>query len=172
MNPKSTLPALVLALASGPASAIDRSLPIELEADRTEYDAVSQVGKFFGNITITQGPLRIQADEAWFYQQGEETRLIRLKGGPVTFVQKGATAEEQFDGKSLEVEYYVMDQKVVFIDQVELVRPDMQLKSDRVRYDLTANQVMGGGEDNRVYIKLKGAGDAGRAPDSDAPAGG
>ena len=146
---------------SGGVAAVDRSQPIELQADQSEYDGVSQVGKFFGNVQITQGPLRILADEAWFYQNGEETQRIRLKGGPVVFIQNGPTADEQFEGKSLEVEYHVINQQVVFIDEVELNRPGQLLKSDRVRYDLSANQVLGGqsagDDDSRVYIKLKGA---------------
>ncbi len=165
------LAAYSLFLWHGAAIAVDSSQPIEVQADQSEYDGVSQVGKFFGNVQITQGPLRIDADEAWFYQEGDETRLIRLKGGPVVFNQKGITAEEQFDGQANEVEYYVVDQKVVFIDEVELTRPDMQLKSDRVRYDLAANQVLGGqsaggGKEERVYIKLKGAKEDGADSDS------
>ncbi|MEB2335965.1 MAG: lipopolysaccharide transport periplasmic protein LptA, partial [Burkholderiales bacterium] len=59
--------ALVLALSAGlaaPAVAekADRNKPINVEADRMQYDDLKQINVFSGNVVLTKGTILLRAD--------------------------------------------------------------------------------------------------------------
>ena len=115
-----------LASASGLAHAErgDRSKPLEVESDgaRNAPGAVMDLGKrtvvISGNVVITQGTMRIQADrvELRDLPDGRRTAVaIGAPGRPASFRQKRDGVDEYVDATSERIEYDSRSAQVRFV---------------------------------------------------------
>ena len=104
--------ALIAALATAPAAwaeKADRSLPLTIEADKSStVDLAKQVVVFLGNVVITQGTMRIEADRVEVRETPEGWRSAVATGTPTqpaTFRQKRDGVDETIDGSAQRIEY-------------------------------------------------------------------
>lgn len=82
--------AVLCALTLQPAAAekADRNKPLQVEADRLEYDDLKQVNVFSGNVTLTKGTLTIRGDRIVVRQDPEGYQYGDAYGKPATFRQR------------------------------------------------------------------------------------
>ncbi|MEY4729686.1 MAG: hypothetical protein RL020_844, partial [Pseudomonadota bacterium] len=80
----------LLALFAVDASAekADRSKPVDLSADKAEYDGLNKTGLYEGNVILTQGTIRIQAEKIVVKADKRGTTFATASGSPVSFRQK------------------------------------------------------------------------------------
>ena len=107
------LPAVAIAAALGMAVAraerADRNQPLTIEADRSStVDLARKVVVFNGNVVITQGTMRIEADRVEVSETPQGFRSATATGAagkPATFRQKRDGVDETIEGRAERIDY-------------------------------------------------------------------
>jgi lipopolysaccharide export system protein LptA len=134
---------LAFALAVLPAQAEkgDRAQPLTVAADRQgTVDLQNQVVVFAGNVVITKGTIRIQADRVEVREGPDGYRTAVAIGSasrPATFRQKRDGVDEYITGQADRLEYEERGDVVRFIDNA-IVR---RLRGATVADEITGSQV-------------------------------
>ncbi len=157
-----TVQALTTALALGCALSPgvqalpqDAEQPVEISADRTEFDNSKQQHTLSGNVQITQGSMRIDADHI----------TLQLKDGEITEVNgRGRPLQYRItdnDGKLLEararqIVYKPIEAKLSLLGEASLNRPDRSLSGERIDYNISTARINAvGSEQKRVKIVIQ-----------------
>lgn len=91
------------------AERADRSQPLTIEADRSStVDLARRVVVFNGNVVITQGTMRIEADRVEVSETTDGFRSATATGSagkPATFRQKRDGVDETIEGRAERIDY-------------------------------------------------------------------
>lgn len=88
------------------AERADRNKPLQVEADRLEYDDLKQINVFIGNVTLTKGTMMIRGDRVVVRQDAEGYQYGDAFGKPATFRQKReAPGDQWIEGFGQRLEY-------------------------------------------------------------------
>jgi lipopolysaccharide export system protein LptA len=154
-RPSEFLLAAALILAALPAMAreSDREQPMSIEAD--DIDAVMEdtsESKLSGNVSITQGTLRIGAGTATISRTDGEIRRVVLEGQPAS-MQQDNDAGVTMKATARKIDYDVTGESVVLTGNVAVDQGADTLRGERITYDL---------KNGRLNASGAGTGDAGR----------
>jgi len=102
--------ALWLALsACVPAPALaekaDRNKPINVEADRMQYDDLKQINVFTGNVVLTKGTILLRADRLVIRQDPEGYQYGTATGNLAFFRQKREGVDQFVEGQARQIDY-------------------------------------------------------------------
>lgn len=149
--------AVLLPGAQALAAASDRQQPIEVQADRSHFDQQSGRQVHTGDVVITQGSMRIQADEIIIYLQQGALSRIDAKGAPVVFRQLDDTGQE-ITANSSNMRYESASGLLLLTGQAKLSQPGRELSGDRIEYNVADQSVSAdGAEGERVRILIQPA---------------
>ena len=155
--PSVRLAAIVLGLALAPladAKTTDRSAPMDISADRT--DAVltdDSDSTLTGNVLITQGSMEIGADRAVIHRRAGEITQIELIGTPATLKQV-ADNGEPMNARATRIVYTLNEDQVVLTGAVAIEQTRGTLRGETIMYDLKTGRLDGGGDGNRVQMRI------------------
>lgn len=161
--------ALLLGIIPGPASALqsDREQPMDIAADAT--DAVlsdSGTAILKGNVTISQGSLKIQAAQATLTRASGEVRRAVLTGSPAT-VQQQLDAGGQMTASAATIDYDLAGNTLELTGNVVIDQPEGSLRGERVRYHIADGRIEGGAPGSRVQMRIPGKPAATSQPTAD-----
>ncbi|MBA8042791.1 lipopolysaccharide transport periplasmic protein LptA [Escherichia coli] len=138
-----------LLAASIPAFAVtgDTDQPIHIESDQQSLDMQGNVVTFTGNVIVTQGTIKINADKVVVTRPGGEQgkEVIDGYGKPATFYQmqdngKPATFYQMQDngkpveGHASQMHYELAKDFVVLTGNAYLQQVDSNIKGDKITY--------------------------------------
>lgn len=136
------IPAIVVALlaagAAMPAHAekADRTKPLNIEADRLQYDDVKQISVFTGNVTLTKGTLLLKADRLVVRQDAQGYQYGTAYGNPAKFRQRRDVPDQYVEGYGNEVDYNGKSEVVTFRQNALLKRLDKDKVTDEIQGSL------------------------------------
>ena len=153
--------ALLGALAAAPVAALESDLtqPIDVSADRSEYDQRAGTQTLIGNVEIRQGTMRITADRVAISLAGGRLARIEGSGSPIRFEQQ-AEDGGTVTGEAGEIDYDAADGTLVLSGGATFTQPGQRLSSERIAFDARTQTVSaegGSGDDGRkgrVSIRL------------------
>ncbi|MBY0499933.1 MAG: lipopolysaccharide transport periplasmic protein LptA [Nitrosomonas sp.] len=151
------------------AERADREKPIHLEADRATIEDVNRkegtrISIFTGNVILTQGTLRINADKVIMKEDSQGFRHATATGNLVSFRQKRDRMNEYVEGWSERAEYDSKTEKIELFRQARLIRGEDEVLGDYISYNMNNEffQVIGSkergvetGPDKRVRITIQ-----------------
>lgn len=151
------------------AERADREKPIHLEADRATVEDVnrkegSRTSTFTGNVVLTQGTMRINADKVVMKEDPQGFRHATATGDLVSFRQKRDRMDEYVEGWSERAEYDSKTDKIELFRQARLKRGTDEVQGDYISYDMNTEffKVVGSkergietGPDKRVRITIQ-----------------
>ncbi|MEZ5658951.1 MAG: lipopolysaccharide transport periplasmic protein LptA [Burkholderiaceae bacterium] len=117
---------MALALVLGPAgpsmaqATKTADQPIQIEADRMEYDDRQQVNVFSGNVVLTRGTLEIHAARLVLRQDAAGNSQAEASGSPASFKQLRDDNGELIEGSGQELRYDDGKQELLLINQASL----------------------------------------------------
>ena len=159
MSPSPKLQVFTLALAiaaSGAAGArsSDRHQPMDIESDRSDCGLGDNAScTLTGNVSISQGTMRVGAARAVIHQAGGNPSRAVLSGG-VTLRQQlddGGT----INARAANVDYDMRTEVVTFTGDVTINQARGTLNGQRVVYNMRTGQVQSGGEGSgRVKMRI------------------
>ncbi|ANE75755.1 lipopolysaccharide ABC transporter substrate-binding protein LptA [Dickeya solani] len=140
----SILIASSLLAVSIPALALtgDTDQPIHITSDQQALDMQGNVVTFTGNVIVTQGSIKAQADKVVVTrpngQQGHE--VIEGYGNPATFYQMQDNGKP-VKGHSQKMRYEMDKQLVILTGDAYLEQLDSNVKGDRITYLVQQQQM-------------------------------
>ncbi len=146
----------LIAATSVEARRDDRNQPMNIDAQRTESSARGDaVTVLSGDVRITQGSMKVNADRAEIHQnQGQIVKVI-LEGQPVTFEQALDDEEGMLHAEALRVDYDTELDRLLLTGEVQIRQPRGELTSERVEYHLETGRITSGSEgEGRVRLRI------------------
>lgn len=144
------LPALAAALPE------DREQPIQLEADTAQLDQTTGVSVYQGNVTISQGSMKLSADTVTISVRDGEFRHLQAEGGPATFRYLPARDKPEVVGYGRRMDYDVATGTVVITRNARITQAKDEFTGERIEYDLDKDLVKArGGDGGRVQVILQ-----------------
>ncbi|MDQ5911129.1 MAG: lipopolysaccharide export system protein LptA [Pseudomonadota bacterium] len=151
--------ALALALIPLLAAALpeDRNQPIQLEARSGEINQQTGVSVYKGNVVISQGSMRLNADIATIHVKDGSFQRMEATGNPVNLRYQPTADKPEILGTSQRVEYDVVSAKVVMSGNARLTQGQDVFTGDRVEYDLKSDVVRarGAGDNGRIQFTIQ-----------------
>ena len=126
-----------LLAASLPAMALtgDTNQPIHIESDQQSLDMQGNIVTFTGNVVVTQGTIKINADKVVVTrpadQKGKE--VIDGYGNPATFYQMQDNGKP-VKGHASKMHYELQNDFVVLTGNAYLEQLDSNIKGDKITY--------------------------------------
>ncbi|MHB8255727.1 MAG: lipopolysaccharide transport periplasmic protein LptA [Acidiferrobacterales bacterium] len=137
--------------------ASERSLPIQISADRIEIDQKNGMAYYRGHVTFVQGGLRITAAKAQASMHNNAVQTISAQGNPITFFQRMPAPQEDIRGSALRLKYYASERRLDLYEMVRFRQGNDTLRSARLHYDIatgTLTAVAGSAQD-RVHVVIQ-----------------
>lgn len=126
-----------LLAASLPAMALtgDTEQPIHIESDQQSLDMQGNVVTFTGNVVVTQGSIKINADKVVVTRPGGEKgkEVIDGFGNPATFYQMQDNGKP-VQGHASKMHYELQSDFVVLTGDAFLEQVDSNIKGDKITY--------------------------------------
>lgn len=151
----------MLALALVPPLAValpeDRNQPIQLEANRGQIDQKTGVSVYEGNVIISQGSMRLNADVATIHVKDGGFQRMEATGNPVKLRYQPTADKPEIIGVSQRVEYDVAGAKVIMSGNARLTQGQDVFTGDRIEYDLKSDVVRarGAGNNGRIQFTIQ-----------------
>lgn len=141
-------------IGSADARTSDRNQPMDIEASHQVCGfGANDTCTLTGNVTISQGSLRIVAAKAVIEQSGGDPSRAQLSGG-VT-LRQAMDDGNQINATASNVDYNLKTEVVVFTGNVQIQQHRGTLSGQRVVYNMKSGQVESGGAGNgRVKMRI------------------
>ena len=133
----------------------DFEQPIDVKADRSEFDEKAGVQSLIGNVRITQGTMQISADRITIALKDNKLSTINGEGSPIRFQQEN-DAGELVTGECDRITYDAVNGRLTLEGNATLSEPKQNLRSERIVFDsITQTVVAEGGDSGQVSITIQ-----------------
>ena len=133
----------------------DRTAPMDLTADswKGTTSAGSQSQVWTGNVRISQGSLKIQADKGTVsYQDGQVSAAV-LEGGPA-IINQGRDGGGEVRAQARKIDYDLNLSKVILTGGVKIEENGNVTTGERFEYSLESGAITGDGGSGQVTMRL------------------
>lgn len=117
------------------AEKADRQKPINITSDRGSEDHTKQEAIFEGNVVLTQGTLRVDANRIVIKRDKEGFDYASAFGNPAKFRQKRDDSDEYVEGVGQRIEYNGKTDIVQLFEKAKLNRGKDELSSNYIQYN-------------------------------------
>ena len=123
------------------AERADRDRPLQIEADRLDYDDLNKVNVFNGRVSLSKGSLLIRADRIVLREERDGTQNAIATGRPATLRQRrDASSESWVEGQGERIEWDSRSEIATFSQKAQLRRLDGarvvdDVQGGRIRYN-------------------------------------
>lgn len=149
---------LLFALAqSAVALPEDREQPITLEADSAQYDHVTGKSTYTGNVIVTQGTMRLDADSATVVFENGDILRMEATGKPTKFHYQATHDKPPIDGVGHKIVYNVPKATVVVTGKASFTQGGDRFNGERIEYDLNKDLVKANGGRIKFIIQPRPA---------------
>ena len=143
-----------LVASNATAKTADRSAPMDVSADRTDAMLGDDSDSILsGNVTIAQGSLQVHADKAVIQRKAGDITQVELTGTPATLNQV-ADNGEAMNARASKIVYTLSSDLIVLTGGVVIEQPRGNLRGETIKYDLKTGRLDGGGDGNRVQMRI------------------
>ena len=120
----------------------DRSQPIFIKANRVEIDKQKGYNTYSGNVTFSQGSIKIHGDQVkMFYKNGELDKAI-VNGRPALFQQQPDKDDGTVVSQAKRLEYYAKSSRLFLLDEAEVAQGANSFAGARIEYDIHRSTVI------------------------------
>ena len=135
----------------------DRRQPIQLEASRGQIDQKTGVSVYEGNVVISQGSMRLNAETATIHIKDGGFQRMEATGNPVNLRYQPTADKPEIIGTSQRVEYDVVGAKVIMTGKARLTQGQDVFTGERMEYDLKGDVVRarGAGDNGRIQFTIQ-----------------
>lgn len=123
----------------------DDQAPIEIEADSAEYNRQQGVTTYRGQVVITQGTRRFQADTVHIFSApgGGMDKLTAL-GQPARFQHQPGGPNSRVKARALRIDYLAKKHSLRLSKNAKIIRPNDTLESQRIVYNTATGEAESG----------------------------
>lgn len=114
----------------------DREKEIVVNADRLVADDAKRTSTFNGNVIITQGTMRMTAEQVTVQEDAQRHKLYVARGSPVTFRQKRDKVDEWVEGFAQRAEFDDRQDVLRLYGDARVKSNQNQITGDFISYDM------------------------------------
>lgn len=147
---------LVMGLSSALSYALpeDRDQRINIAADQASFNQKTGLATYKGNIVITQGSVKIRADELILTTDGKgNVKTAVAKGKPAHFEQQPNPDKGIATAEATEVSYNAQDGIIVLKGQAKLQQDGSNFQGVSISYNLDRGEIEAAG-DQQTRVQL------------------
>lgn len=137
------------------AKTSDRQQPMDMSADAGDAvladDGESTIS---GNVLITQGTLKLEADKAVITRSKGVTSKVTLSGNPVRMQQQNDD-NELMKATAKQIVYLISAEQLSMTGAVVIDQPRGSMRGEVIKYDLKTGRMTAGGDGNRIQMRLE-----------------
>ena len=132
---------LIFAMPSAHALSSDREQPIQIDADRMVAEEPKGYSHYIGNVHITQGSLKVDADEVYIYLlEGVLDKLIII-GEPAKLQQIPDNSTEVVYSRAKRMEYFAQKNQLLLFNEAEVWQGANRFSGEYIEYDTLHSRV-------------------------------
>ena len=130
---------------------------IHIQADYVDIQQRQGISKYRGHVELTQGRLKLQADELTIYQSEKGIKRISAQGLPIKFNQTPEPGQAGVRGQAHKIEYQADKGQIEFIEEAQLWKGNDQFSGAHIIYDMEKKQVKASGDsgDESPPVRVK-----------------
>ncbi|MDM8569974.1 lipopolysaccharide transport periplasmic protein LptA [Thiotrichales bacterium HSG1] len=156
---KILLIALLLTYNNIYALSTDREQPILIEADQATIDNVGGIATYEGNVVVTQGSIRIDADKITLNYTLKQTIEKIVATGNLASFKQHLDSDEDINAKAKQMEYNAIKDILHLVDKAELRKQKngkdiYTSNAPRITYDTKKGFTKADGGDGNGRIKI------------------
>lgn len=162
---------MTMSQAQDNAEAIPPAPPVVIDAENSFYDLRAGVTRFEDDVSITRGPMEVQADQGVLRQVEGQISEVELEGSPIRWRDQLSDGSI-VTGESRAMHYDVIANVVTLTGGAIIRHQQGEFTGDELVYDLDAESLAGrstGNERVRVVIEPEAMSGSGSSSTSDAP---
>jgi lipopolysaccharide export system protein LptA len=135
----------------------DRAQPIHISAKTVDVNQKTGVSSYRGDVVLTQGSLRIEADRIVVQYRGGKVQMVSAFGTPVTFRERPEKQQPEIIGSAARLEYHADQNRIDLYDGVAVRQGEDVLQSNLLHYDLATSSLSAeaGSADERVQTVIQ-----------------
>ena len=130
------------ALAIDPTS----KLPIQIESDRASLDDATGISNYAGNVIITQGESRLEADNISVNTVNRKIVSIKATGTPAHFIQKTPNDKSLTHGYADTIIYTAVDESLKLLNNASLAQDNNSFSGEQIHYDIVKRAIRAKGD--------------------------
>lgn len=123
----------------------DRQQPIQIVADVAIRDEIAGETRYEGNVVLTQGSLKITADELTILHSTDDADRIVATGQPATLVQQPTPDQPPVDASALRIEYVRSEDLVRLVKDARIAQNGSTLSGNQIDYLVSQRTVKAAG---------------------------
>jgi len=133
----------------------DREQPIHIESDRAERQERTGLTTYEGDVVITQGTIRVEADRVVVHTEGSQVARIEATGNPARYQQVLEQGDAPLRASSRLIEYQVQQEQIILSRDARLEQQGSTITGERIEYDLVQEIIRAQGDlEGRQRIRM------------------
>lgn len=157
---KNSLWILMLSFSSSVwALSSDRSQPLNIQSDAAMIDDNSGLAVYSGNVVVTQGSIRIDADKVTInYTKKQDLEKVVAEGKPAKFKQTPDGGKADILAKSGRMEYFADKDTLHLLQNAEVRQAQDSFAAQRIMYDTKTGVIQadkGESKDGRISVVIQ-----------------
>lgn len=160
---------IALALLARHTSALpdDNQQPINIQADRATQQSLdgSEKTEYFGNVVMTQGSLRVNADYVVLHSVDRKVSKIIANGEPARLQQQSDPQKPPVKARAHHIDYQLSTETITLTENAHIEQPDASFSGNHLKYNVATEEVIA---EERVKMEFIPASKT--APADDQPA--
>jgi lipopolysaccharide export system protein LptA len=153
-----TMCCALLLVGSPPLVLANQDDPITIEANQATLSEKQGVSTYSGNVVLTQGDIKINADEVIVHHEQGKLTHVTATGTPVQYYQQGETRDLDIHGEANTMEYFAIEERLLLLDSAKLIQGGNAFSGNRIEYDtqreVVSAAVSASGEE-RVQVTIQ-----------------
>lgn len=139
----------LLALVTAPLSAL--SLPNDWQqamtilSDTAEIDRRAGTVIYEGNVVLTQGTLKIEADRLLVLRDGDSLEKAVAEGSPAYYEQQIEVGKPVTTAHGNRIDYYTVERRITLRGDAQLQQDGNLFSGDQITYDMISETVKASG---------------------------
>ena len=140
------------------ANAIDRQddLPIDIASDSATINDENGVATYSGNVIVSQGQTRLEADTVSVYMKDQTLERIEADGRPARFQEQQLNETVPTTGHASTIVFESSKATLTFKGEATLNQASNSFSGEQIVYDINAQAIQAKGDDSgqsRVKIQ-------------------
>jgi len=119
----------------------DREQPIHIDADRMVAEEARGYSHYLGNVHITQGSLKIDADEVYIYLVDGALNKLIIIGSPAKLQQIPDNSTEVVYSRAKRMEYFTSTDRLLLMEDAEVWQGANRFAGEHIEYDTRNSRV-------------------------------
>ncbi|HEB54712.1 MAG TPA: lipopolysaccharide transport periplasmic protein LptA [Gammaproteobacteria bacterium] len=124
----------------------DRQQPIHIDADRMVAEEPKGYSHYLGNVHITQGSLKIDADEVYIYLVDGLLNKLIIIGRPAKLQQIPDNSPEIVYSRAQRMEYFARTDRLLLMKDAEVWQGGNRFSGEHIEYDTRNSRVSANSE--------------------------